>query len=258
MSRRILLIHNEASFTENLRHNLELDGYQVAIEHDAQWGVIQARTFSPDLVIADLDIVQSGQARMLTQLCAEHDRVPVMILSSRSEDATLLKGFRLGIDDFVLRPIGIGEMHRRIDRLLGRRKEVSPDYPAIEAPISFGNVQVRMGARTITRDGRPVELRLKEFELLLALITREGRVATRMELLGQVWGYRTGVTSRTLDSHIAELRRKLEDNPTSPRHIITVRKIGYRFDRVAGLAARMPDPDDAVADGGRAPTKMLA
>jgi two-component system alkaline phosphatase synthesis response regulator PhoP len=237
MPHRVLIVHNEASFTENLRHNLELDGYEVAIEHDAQWGVIQARTFAPELVIADLDIIQAGKGRMLSQLESEHERLPILVLSSRSEDAGMLRGFRLGIDDFVMRPVGVGEMHARIDRLLGRRQESRPEFPAIEAPIAFGKVLVRMGARTITRDGRPIELRLKEFELLMALITREGRVATRMELLGQVWGYRTGVTSRTLDSHIAELRRKLEENPTSPRYIITVRKIGYRFDRIADFAS---------------------
>ena len=245
MTRRILLVHNEASFTENLRHNLELDGYEVAIEHDAQWGVIQARTFSPDLVIIDLDIILTAKGSALTQLAGEHEHLPILVIASHCEDASQLHGFRMGFDDFAIRPVGVGEMHTRIDRLLSRREVHAQEYPTVEAPVTFGKVQVRMGARTVSRDGKPVELRLKEFELLVALITREGRVATRMELLGQVWGYRAGVTSRTLDTHIAELRRKLEDDATTPRHIITIRKIGYRFDRHAGQRPA-PEPMEAA------------
>ena len=253
MSRRILLIHNEAPFAENLRHNLELDGYSVAIEHETQWAVIEARTFKPDLFIVDLSIVRSGKGRLLIQLSREHEKVPVMVMASHWEDAGLVRGFRLGLDDFVLRPVSVGDLHNRIDRLISHRDGAAAHvYPASETPLCFGSIEVNLGARTVTRNGQPVELRLKEYELLLALIAKGGRVATRRELLSEVWSYREGVSSRTLDCHIADLRRKLEETPDHPRHIITVRKVGYRFDRlpdVTTLELREEGPGQSADSG---------
>lgn len=227
-ARRILIIDHETGIAQQLRQNLELDGHEVMAEREVSAGVAQARTFRPHLVIIDLAVIEEAQYVLLDQLRQDHEALPVLVLAHRPEEATRLSGFRLGVDDFLVRPVGVTEMHRRIDTLLGH-----PSAPTRAAPplVRFGEVEVHHASRTVLRDGAPVSLRLKEFELLMALINRGGGVATRVDLLREVWGYRTWVATRTVDTHVAELRRKLETDPANPRHILTVRKVGYRFER---------------------------
>jgi DNA-binding response OmpR family regulator len=155
-------------------------------------------------------------------------RTPVIILSARAEEADKVRGFRLDADQYVTKPFGILELLERIAALLRRsaREHGEDDNAALE----FGDVVVEHGSRTITRGGRPVPLTPKAYELLLALVRRSGVVASRAELLKEVWGYGAFIMTRTVDSHIAELRRKLDD-PNEPRHIITVWKVGYRFEK---------------------------
>lgn len=230
--KRILIIDNETGMVQNLRQNLELEGHEVVVEPDGVWGVAQVRKFNPDLVITDLMLVEAGQYALLQQLRKEREDLPVLVLASGSEEATRLRGFRLGVDDFVMRPVGVTELHRRIDALLRRSgPDTAPPGAPAEASVRFGEIEVDVGSRTVLRGGDPVVLRMKEFELLLTLIARGGRVATRIDLLREVWGYRTWVATRTVDTHVAELRRKLETDPANPRHILTVRKVGYRLQR---------------------------
>lgn len=227
-ARRILIIDHETGIAQQLRQNLELDGHEVMVEREVAASVAQARSFQPHLVIIDLAVIEEAQYLLLDQLRKDHEALPVLVLAQRPEEATRLSGFRLGVDDFVVRPVGVTEMHRRIDTLLGQ-----PSAPprATLPQVRFGDVEVHPASRTVLRDGAPVSLRLKEFELLMALISRGGGVATRVDLLRDVWGYRTWVATRTVDTHVAELRRKLESDPANPRYILTVRKVGYRFER---------------------------
>ncbi len=230
--KRVLIIDNEAGLVQALRQNLELEGHEVLVEPEGMWGAAQAVKFLPDLVITDLAVIEAGDHGLLEQLRTERDSVPVLVLSARSEEATHLRGFRLGIDDFLVRPVGVTELHRRIDALL--RQSGAPSttiVPLAESPIRFGSIEVHGGSRTVLRDGVPVPLRMKEFDLLLTLAARAGRVVTRVDLLREVWGYRTWVATRTVDTHVAELRRKLERDPANPQHILTVRKVGYRLQR---------------------------
>ncbi|MEO8199032.1 MAG: response regulator transcription factor [Gemmatimonadota bacterium] len=241
MSKRVLIIDSEVGLVESLRHTLELDGHSVRSEPDVQWGIIEARTFGPNLVITTLETAQTRDGRLLSQLREEHEKLPVLLLGSRSEEADRLRGFRLGIDDFLLRPASVGELHRKIETLLldhGNHDLSAP--PVAEAVISFGDVDIRPAARMIIKGGKPIVLRLKEFDLLMALISREGRVASRLELLRGVWGYRTLVATRTVDTHIGELRAKLEADPANPQHIVTVRKVGYRFQRIVADSGDEP------------------
>lgn len=230
--KRILILDGETGFVQSLRHNLELEGHEVLVEPDGRWGVTQSRAYQPDLVIIDLSLLQDGQFGVLVESA---ERPPVLVLSSRPEEASRVQGFQLGRDDFIIRPVSIVELHRRIDSLLhgGRSPNGSGAPPPLVEEVThhFGEVEVRAATRTVMRRGEPVSLRLKEFDLLMALLAREGRVATRADLLREVWGYRTWVATRTVDTHVAELRRKLEDDASTPRHILTVRKIGYRLQR---------------------------
>ena len=229
--KRILIIHRDTELVQSLRQNLERDGHDVFVEPEGSWAVAQARKFVPDLVITDLGVLEDGEQGLLRQLRLVRDDIPVLVLSPRAEEATRLRGFRLGLDDFLVQPCGVSELHRRIDALLSHssRPAVPLPIPA-DSVVRFGDVEIHAGQRTVLRSGTQVPLRMKEFDLLMTLVARRGRVVSRADLLREVWGYRTWVATRTVDTHVAELRRKLERDPGRPRHILTVRKVGYRLE----------------------------
>jgi two-component system response regulator MtrA len=168
---------------------------------------------------------------VLKALREEGRSVPVLILTARGEEADKVLGFRLGADDYVTKPFGLLELLARVQALLrrgaGRLSET--ELPA-EPVERFGRVELHPGSRQVLRAGQPVTLTPKEFDLLHALVRRRGRVASRLELLSEVWGHRAAVMTRTVDMHVVELRKKLEDDPSAPRHIVTVWKAGYRLD----------------------------
>jgi len=173
---------------------------------------------------------------VLERVRAAGHRMPVLILSARSEEADKVRGFRLDADQYVTKPFGLLELIERVKSLLRRADSVGGAPAAAggggarpAAPIAFGRVRVDPAARAVTRDGLPVGLTPKAYDLMLALVRRNGAVATRVELLAEVWGSAADVVTRTVDSHMAELRRKLEDDPGEPRHFLTVWKAGYRF-----------------------------
>jgi two-component system, OmpR family, alkaline phosphatase synthesis response regulator PhoP len=153
--------------------------------------------------------------------------MPVLILTARGEEADKVRGFRLGADDYVTKPFGILELMARVEALLRRTQR--SHLPAPSSPIRFGDVEVDAATRTVRKDGRDVGLTAMEFNLLVSLLERRGAVVSRVELLEQVWGHASTVVTRTVDTHVAELRRKLEDDPAHPQHLLTVRKAGYRL-----------------------------
>lgn len=226
--RRILIIDDDVTLVQGLRHSLELDGYQVRIEPRVPEGLAQAAAFRPQLVITQLRLVESEAGSLLERLRREHARLPVLVLAARSEEAVRLAGFRLGVDDFLLRPFAVTELHRRVDLML-RQSAAAVVSPPVA--LRFGDIEIHAASRTVRKAGQPVQLRLKEFDLLMALVARAGNVVSRVELLREVWGYRGWVATRTVDTHVAELRRKLETDPAAPRHILTIRKVGYRLER---------------------------
>jgi len=169
----------------------------------------------------------------LRTLRDDGDTTPVLVLTALGEEADKVRGFRFGADDYVTKPFGLMELLARIDALLRRATRPNGETPRTtsESPAGFGEVHVDAARHMVTRRGAPVPLRPKEYDLLVALLRRNGQVATRIELLKEVWGYDDSVMSRTVDTHIAELRRKLESDPANPRHILTVLKTGYRLSR---------------------------
>ena len=226
---RILVVEDNVNLAYGLRNNLEIEGYDVRSAEDGADGLELALTWKPDLVILDLSLPGMDGLRVLRELRAMDTRVGVLILTARGEEADKVLGFRSGADDYVTKPFGVLELLARVEALL-RRSGVDGD--ASRSPVwSFGAVSVDEDRREVRRGEPVIPHKPKEFDLLIALGKRDGRVASRLELMRDVWGHKAAIASRTVDTHIAELRRKLESDPTAPAHILTVHKSGYRLRR---------------------------
>jgi DNA-binding response OmpR family regulator len=221
----VLVIEDHAALADGLRHNLEFEGYAVRVAGSAAAGIAALRERPADLVILDLMLPDGDGFHVLRTLRGAGDATPVLVLTALGDESDKVRGLRLGADDYVTKPFGLLELLARVDALLRRAAR-----PAA-ARERFGAVEVCQATHEVTRAGAPVALRPKEYELLLALLRRDGAVATRDELLREVWRYDASVTSRTVDTHVLELRRKLEDDPANPRFLLTVRKTGYRLQR---------------------------
>jgi DNA-binding response OmpR family regulator len=225
---RILIVEDNPDLAYGLRTGLEIEGYEVQVADDGESGLERAKAWGPDLVMLDLMLPGMDGYRVLKTLREAGSNVPVLILTARGEEADKVLGFRLGADDYVTKPCGVLELLARVGALL-RRSRLA-DRGAGDGHERFGAVEINPASRTVLKEGTPVALSPKEFDLLLALVRRRGAVASRVELLREVWGHRVEVMTRTVDIHIAELRRKLEDDPSNPRHILTVWKAGYRLE----------------------------
>ena len=219
---RILIVEDNRNLAHGLRTNLEFEGHVAELADDGPSGLSLARNGAHDLIVLDLMLPGLDGFRVLETLRHEGVDTPVLVLTARGDETDKVRGLRNGADDYVTKPFALRELLARVGALL-RRPRAAP------APLGFGEVVVDPATRGVTRSGVPVPLRPKEYELLRALLRRAGRVATRSELLREVWGYQDCVVSRTLDTHVGELRRKLENDPARPRHILTVRKTGYRL-----------------------------
>ena len=229
MTRRVLIVEDNATMAEGIRMNLALEGYTVEVAPTGERGLTQARRWDPELMILDLMLPGLDGYAVLRTLREEGRDFPVLILSARGAETDRLRGFRLGADDYVVKPFSLPELLARVAAML--RRNAPDDKPVTPHQWTFGEVSVDAGSREVLRGGDLTLLRPKEFDLLLALLRRDGRVATRAELLDEVWRYEPDVVSRTVDVHILELRRKLEADPAAPKHVLTVRKTGYRLVR---------------------------
>ncbi len=228
---RILIIEDNVDLAFGLRRTLEFEGYDVTVAGSGGAGLEQARAENVNLVLLDLMLPGMSGFEVLRALRSEGSRVPVLVLTARGDESDIVMGFQSGADDYVTKPFSTLELVARVRALLRRAAPEANGVADQPARICFGDIEIDTSARTIRRAGEPIQLSPKEFDLLLALTRRQGGVASRAELLDEVWRYaNTAVMTRTVDMHIAELRRKLEDDPTNPRHLLTVRKAGYRIE----------------------------
>jgi DNA-binding response OmpR family regulator len=233
---RILIVEDNRNLARGLRHNLELEGYDVEVAYDGTSGLARAREGHFDLIVLDLMIPRPDGYQILRALREETEplsKTAVLVLSARGQEADKLRGFRLGADDYVTKPFSLLELIARVEAIMRRVKNGAGGgaTEAVFETIEFGEIRIEPGSHVVYRDNVPVQLRPREFDLLMALVRRAGVTASRRNLLDEVWGYDTDVISRTVDTHVAELRRKLEPDPAQPRHILTVRKTGYRWQR---------------------------
>ena len=219
---RVLIIEDNRNLAFGLQTNLKYEGHNVEIAGDGPTGLALGQERKHELIVLDVMLPVMDGFEVLQALRADGVETPVLMLTARGDEADKVRGLRKGADDYVTKPFALSELLARVEALL-RRAVATP------AARAFGSVVVDPSTHRVTRGGQPVGLRPKEYDLLQALLKRNGRVATRTELLREVWGYHESVFSRTLDTHVGELRRKLEDDPTRPRHILTVRKTGYQL-----------------------------
>jgi DNA-binding response OmpR family regulator len=222
---RVLVVEDNEDLAFGLRNNLEIEGYDVTVTADGEAGLHEALHGNPDLIVLDLMLPKKDGLRVLREIRDVRKEVPVMLLTARGEEVDKVRGLRLGADDYVTKPFGVMELLARIEALLRRSgTSVSEDI------IEIGELTIDVAARVVVRDGKRIELAPRELDLLFAMVRNRDRVVSRQQLLSEVWGHTGEVITRTVDTHVAELRRKLEENPSLPRYIQTVRKVGYRFD----------------------------
>ena len=224
---RILLVEDNHGFAFGLASNLEFEGYEVQVANDGEDGLRRATSAAYDLFILDLMLPNLDGYGVLKGIREHGIDVPVLLLSARDEELDKVRGFRLGADDYVTKPFGVLELLARIEALLRR-----PGRARASAPTTFrfGAIVVDTATRVVRNDGALVDIAPLEYDLLLALLQRAGAAVSRHDLLVKVWGHAGKVQTRTVDTHIAQLRRKLEVLPARPVHILTVRKFGYRIE----------------------------
>ena len=224
--RRILVIEDDLAILTGLSMNLRFEGYEVLQAQDGRQGLARALDEAPDLLVLDVMLPELNGFEVLRELRQRGRDTPVVVLSAKGAEPDKILGLNLGADDYVVKPFGLQELLARIKAVLRRR------YPPTgQAPVAFGDVRVDLGAKTVTRGGQPVEFTAQEFKLLAHFLAHPGRTFSREELLGGAWGYDYEGSARTVDNFMRQLRLKLEPDAEAPRHFLTVRGLGYRFER---------------------------
>jgi DNA-binding response OmpR family regulator len=226
---RILVAEDDPDLALGLKNNLEIEGYDVRVARDGAEALALALQWQPALLVLDLVMPKFDGMRVLRELRERDSRIAVLILTARGEEADKVRGLKLGADDYVTKPFGLLELLARVESLL-RRARGEPTRETTSQLLQFGDVEVDPVARRVRKAGVEVALRPKEYDLLLELLRHRGEVRSRLELMQTVWGYSSAVITRTVDTHMFELRRKLEADAARPRHIMTIRGIGYRLD----------------------------
>ena len=235
VDRSILILEDNETLALGLRTSLEVEGYKVDCVTDGNAGLAWLEKHNPDLIVLDLMLPGVNGFEVLRRYRARGGSAAVLILSARDQEVDKVQGFRIGADDYVVKPVGVLEFLARVEAIIRRlapaARENTGETNGRTGQHRFADVVVDPRTRTVLRAGKPVDISPMEFDFLSFLIESGGDIVSRDTLMRQVWHYSLGVTSRTVDQHVARLRNKLEPDPTQPRHLITVRKAGYRFQR---------------------------
>ncbi len=224
---KILVVDDERLLVKGIKFNLENEGYTVDAGYDGEDAVNMARSGNYDLIILDL-MMPKKDGLQACQEIRSFSTVPIIMLTARSEGSDLLMGFESGADDYVTKPFNILELKARVRALL-RRANISAPQNASGSVLTKGHISIDSEKRSASKNGIPVELTMKEFDLIEFLMRNPDRVYSRESLLDLVWGYDYQGDTRTVDVHIRRLREKLELNPARPEYIITKWGVGYYF-----------------------------
>ena len=224
---RILVVEDEESLADSVRYNLEREGYTVSVAPDGRRALERFRTDPPALVILDLMLPEVSGLDVCRTIRTESD-VPIIMVTAKDSEADKVTGLELGADDYVTKPFSMRELVSRVRANLRRTRPHAVPSPADEV-LEGGPVRMDVARHEVAVREDPISLPPKEFELLEAFLRRKGRLLTRDFLIEEVWGPDYFGDTRTLDVHVKRLRRKLEDDPHQPEHLLTVRGLGYKF-----------------------------
>jgi DNA-binding response OmpR family regulator len=220
---KLLVVEDDLSILTGLSMNLRYEGYEVLQAQDGAAGLALCVSERPDLLVLDVMLPELNGYEVLKELRRRHLDVPVVMLSAKGQEPDKILGLDLGADDYVVKPFGLQELLARIKAVLRRRR------PGGQV-IRFGRAEVDLAAMTVSVGGEKVDLTAQELRLLAHLVEHPGQAFTREALLSGAWGMDYEGTARTVDNFIRQLRLKLEVDPEAPRHFVTVRGVGYRFE----------------------------
>lgn len=233
MPEKILVVEDEPSLQETLAYNLTRQGYNVESAGDGQVALDTARRIHPDLIVLDI-MLPTLDGFEVCRILRQETNVPILMLTARDDEIDRVIGLEMGADDYLTKPFSMREFLARVKAQLRRIRLIRAEFDAEpQAPkeiLKFGNLILDITRREVLLDGEPLNLKPKEFELLLFMARHRGQVLNREQILEDVWGWTYAGGSRTVDVHIRWLRKKIERDPTQPDRIITVRSAGYRFE----------------------------
>ena len=225
---RVLVVEDEESFSDALSYMLRKEGYEVAVAATGPGALEEFERSGADLVLLDLMLPGLPGTEVCRQL-RQRSNVPVIMVTAKDSEVDKVVGLELGADDYVTKPFSSYELVARIRAVL-RRTADTDDSAGDEGTLEAGPVRMDVERHVVSVNGTPVPMPLKEFELLETLLRNAGRVLTRMQLIDRVWGSDYVGDTKTLDVHVKRLRAKIEPDPGSPRHLVTVRGLGYKFE----------------------------
>jgi DNA-binding response OmpR family regulator len=228
VAEKIVVIEDDPSILRGLQLNLGMEGYLVRSATDGETGLALARTERPDLVVVDVMLPRLGGLEIVGAIRKEDPDLPILILSAKGQEVDKVAGLKLGADDYIVKPFGLKELLARIDALLRRRRSRGETGPS-RSVKRVGRIELDLEARRATVAGATLELTSREFDLLAFFVTHPDRVYSREQLMEAVWGSRYFGTARTVDNFVARLRAHIGDDAERPRHLETVRGVGYRF-----------------------------
>jgi len=233
MDPRILVVEDDSTLQETLKYNLEREGYQVNVEGDGIKALESARDIKPDLII--MDIMLPGMDGIeITRILRHESSVPIIMLTAKDEEIDRVLGLEIGADDYLTKPFSMRELVARVKAQLRRQRLVEHDLnqerESEENILQFSNLTMDLNRREVSLDDQQVSLKPKEFDLLCYLVQHQGHALSRDRILEKVWGWDYHGESRTVDVHIRWLRKKIEEDPSNPKRILTVRGVGYRFE----------------------------
>ena len=225
MAEKILLVEDDNTLRETLAYNLGKEGYEVLAANDGLAGLRMGRESNPDLVVLDV-MLPELDGLSVCRLLSREIEAPIILLTARTSEIDKIIGLDSGADDYVTKPFSLGEFMARIRVALRRHRQVQE----AKSLLRVGQISVDLIGRKAEKGGRPIKLSHKEFDLLVELMRNKGAVLSRDLLLTKVWGYDYIGGTRTVDVHIRWVREKIEDDPSDPQYIQTIRGIGYRFE----------------------------
>ena len=226
MSKKILIIEDEPGIRLSLQDEFESEGYTVLTAEDGKKGFDLAKSQKPDLILLDIMLPFLNGYEVCKKLRMEGETVPIIMLTVKDKEVDKVLGLELGADDYVTKPFSVRELAARVRAILRRGEDRAKDI----TEYSFAGIKLDFKKYEATKKGLPLELTPLEFHMLKLLIQKKGEVVRRDDFLDRLWGEdNVSVTFRTVDSHIANIRRKIEEDPANPKHIISLRGVGYKF-----------------------------